>query len=118
MADQTFTITDGLKTGILDVTAHADKKLGNAAGSDFFIMPNDGKTVLVVVGGASAKAITFTAVANRYGRTETLVVSPTVSKTSIIGPFRPHLFNTDGAVKFKPATSGDVGDTYLALRVG
>ena len=118
MADQTFVVTDALKTGILDVTVHANKLLGDAAGAEFFIMPNDGKTVLVCVVGAAAKALTFTAVSNKYGRTETLIVTPTASKTSVIGPFKPHLFNTDGAVKFKPAANGLNTDIYLALRVG
>lgn len=118
MADQTLTVTDALKTGILDVTAHANKVLGNAAGADHFYFANDGKTILVCVVGASAKQITFTAVTNEWGRTETLQVTPTSSKTSVIGPFKPHLFNqTDGTVKFQPAASGLATDIYLALRI-
>jgi len=119
MADQTFVVTDAIKTGILDVTAHANKLLGDAAGADYFYMPNDGKTVLVCVVGAAAKAITFTPVLNKYGRTEVLVVTPTASKTSVIGPFKPHLFNqTNGMVKLQPAAGGLATDIYLALRVG
>ena len=118
MADQTFTITDLVKAGINDITASGNKLLGNAAGSSFFIFPNDGNTFLAVAAGASVKVITFTAVNNQYGRTETLTFSPTVSKFSLAGPFPPHLFNqSDGTVKFKPATSGDVGDTYLVVRI-
>jgi len=118
MADQTFVVTDCIKTGILDITAHANVLAGNAAGADFFIFPNDGKTFLAVSAGASVKAITFTAVSNEWGRTEALVVTPTASKFSLIGPFRTNLFNqTDGTVKFKPATSGHADDDYLVVRL-
>lgn len=119
MADQIMKVVDGLKTGILDVTAHANALIGTAAGTDDFLMPNDGKTVLVVVCTAGASsAITFTAVANKWGRTETLVVTPTVSKTSVIGPFPPRLWNnSDGQVEFDPAGGGTATDYYLALRV-
>ena len=119
MSDQTFTVTEGIKAGILDVSAHANKILGNAAGSDFFLMPNDGKTVLVCAVAASAKLITFTAINDKYGRTETLTVQPVDSKTSIIGPFLPELWNaSDGTLKFKPAAGGLATEIYLAMRVG
>ena len=119
MADQTFTVTEGIKAGILDVSIHANKVLGNAAGTDFFKMPNDGKTVLVMAVAASSKLITVTAVNDKYGRTETLTIQPVDSKTSIAGPFRPELWNdSDGNLKFKPAAGGLVTDIYLALRVG
>lgn len=117
MADKTLVATQCLKTGILDVTAHANALAGNAAGTDNFFMPNDGRTVLVVVGGAGPKVITFTAVNDKYGRTETLTVTPTTSKTSVIGPFMPELWNTSGILTFKPADGGAATDTYLALRV-
>ena len=118
MTDQTMTVTDGLKTGILDITDDANVKAGNAAGADYFYFANDGKTFLAVSAGASVKQITFTPVINKWGRTETLQVTPTASKFSIIGPFKPHLFNqTDGTVKFQPATSGHEDDKYLAVRM-
>lgn len=118
MADQTMTVTDSVKAGILDVAGDTNKILGNAAGSDFFFMPNDGKTVLVCVCGASAKVITFTAVADKYGRTETLAPAIGSSKTSIVGPFLPELWNdSSGLLKFKPAASGQATDIYLAVRV-
>lgn len=93
MADQTLTVVNSVKTGILDVAGNAAAKAGTAAGADQFLMPNDGQTVLVVVGGAAPAAITFTPVLNKYGRTETLVVTPGTNKTSVIGPFKPYLFN-------------------------
>ena len=119
MTDQTFTVVDGTKDGVLDISNHASELAGNAAGADFFYIPNDGKTVLVCVCGASAKQLTFTAISNQWGRTETLTPTPTSSMTSVIGPFKPHLFNNaSGNVAFKPAAGGLATDHYLALRVG
>jgi hypothetical protein len=118
MADQTFVVTESVKAGLLDVGGHANVKAGNAAGTDYFRMPNDGKTVLVCVCGAAAKQLTFTAVNDAYGRTETLTPTPGSSKTSVIGPFLPELWNqSDGCVIFKPAAGGLVTDLYLAVRV-
>lgn len=119
MVEQTFTVIDTSKSGVLDISNHASKKLGNSAGSDYFIIPNDGKTVLVCVCGVSAKQLTFDVTTNQWGRTETLTPTPTSSGESIFGPWPPHLFNnTSGQVKFKPASSGQAGDIYLAVRVG
>lgn len=119
MTDKVFDITEAVKAGILDVGGHANVLEGNAAGTDFFVMPNDGKTVLVCVCGESPKVITFTAVPDKYGRTETLTVTPGTSKTSVIGPFMPELWNdSSGCLKFKPADGGLVTDLYLAVRVG
>lgn len=118
MADQVMAVVNAVKTGILDVAGNGSAKAGTAAGADQFLFANDGQTVLVVVGGAAPAAITFTAVANKYGRTETLVVTPGTSKTSIIGPFKPHLFNnSSGQVEFDPAGGGQADDFYLAVRV-
>ena len=118
MADQTFIVVDATKDGILDVSAHANKLLGNAAGTDFFKMPNDGRTVLVCAVGTAAKLITFTAVLDKYGRTENLTVQPVDSKTSIIGPFLPEIWNdNEGHIKFQPAAGGLATDIYLAVRV-
>ncbi len=117
MADQTFTVVDLVKAGVLDLENHASKKLGNSAGADYFILPNDGKTVLYCVCGAAAKQLTFDVVTNRYGRTETYTPTPTSSGQSIFGPWPPHLFNISGAVKFKPAASGQAGDIYVAVRL-
>ena len=118
MADQTFVVVDVTKDGILDVSAHPNKLLGNAAGTDFFRMPNDGRTVLVCAVGTAAKLITFEAVLDKYGRTEALTVQPVDSKTSIIGPFLPEIWNdVGGHIKFKPAGGGLATDIYLAVRV-
>ena len=119
MADQTMTVVDGVKSGVLDITNHASVELGNAAGADDFLMPNDGRTVIVCVCGAAAKQLTITAVVNQWGRTETLTPTPTSNNTSVIGPFPPHLFNNDdGQVVFSAAAGGLATDYYLAVRVG
>lgn len=118
MANQTMTVTPCLKSGILDITAHANKKAGNAAGTDKFYFANDGLTFLAVAGGAAPAAIAFTAVLNQWGRTETLSVTPTAAKYSLIGPFPPRLFNnSSGQVEFDPAAGGQADDTYLVVSV-
>jgi len=118
MANQTMTVVDGSKDGVMAISAHASELAGNAAGADYFYIPNDGKTVLVCVCGAAAKQLTFTAVSNQWGRTEALAPTPTSSDTSVIGPFKPHLFNnSSGNVAFKPAAGGLVTDHYIAIKV-
>ena len=111
MADQTMTIVDGVKAGVLACEDHASKLAGNAAGADDFIMANDGRTVLVVVAGAAVKTISVTPINDKYGRTETLTLSPTASKTNIFGPFLPELWNnSSGQLIFAADAGGDAGD--------
>jgi len=118
MADQTMTVVQGVKAGVLNCEGHASALAGNAAGADDFIMPNDGRTVLVVVAGASVTTIDVTAVDDKYGRTETLQLNPTASKTNIFGPFLPELFNNSAGNMILSATGGgDAGDVYLAVRI-
>jgi hypothetical protein len=119
MADITFVVTEGIKAGILDIVAATNVRAGNAAGTDYFRIPNDGKVQLAVIDAGVPKALTFTAVADKFGRTETLVVTPTASKGTIVGPFNPDIWNqSDGCVIFKPAGGGAAGDKYLAIRCG
>jgi hypothetical protein len=114
-----MTVVQATKAGPLDVGAHANVVAGNAAATDYFYMPNDGKTVLVCVCGAAAKQLTFTAVACEHGRTETHTPTPTSSGTTVLGPFPPALWNqSNGCVKFQPAAGGLATDKYLAVRVG
>ena len=116
MADQTMTVTQAVKAGILDVAGNANKLAGNAAGGDYFLMPNDGHTVLVIV-ATTGDTFTFTAVNDPYGRTETLAPVVAAAKTAVLGPFMPELWNqTSGCVKFKP-TAGNADDYLLAVRV-
>ena len=119
MADITFAVVEGTKAGILSVADHASVRAGNAAGTDYFRIPNDGKVVLMVIGDAGAKALSFTPVTDKFGRTETLTVAVTASKYSVVGPFLPDVWNqADGCVIFKPAAGGQAGDKYLAVRAG
>ena len=118
MADQTFVVTDAVKAGVLDLGAHANSLAGTAAGADQFLMPNDGKTILVTVCGAGPAVITVTAVPDKYGRTETLTWTPSANVTCCFGPLSPELFNNaSGQVEFDPAGGGVATDKYLALRV-
>lgn len=117
MADQTFTVVEGVKAGILDCSAHASALAGNATGGDYFRIPNDGKVVLYV-DGVTGDTFTFTAVTDKFGRTETLAPVVAVGKVALIGPFLPDIWNqADGCVIFKP-TAGNANDILLAVRVG
>ena len=117
MADITMTVVEAVKAGILDFTAHADAELGNAAGGDYFRIPNDGKVVLLVY-GATGDTFTFTPVLDKFGRTETLAPVVAVGDFACLGPWNPDLWNqADGAVIFKP-TVGNAADILLAVRVG
>ena len=116
MADVTMTVSNSVKAGILDMQADANIELGNAAAGDDFLFPNDGKTVLWV-DGVTVDTFTFTAVTDKYGRTETLAPVVGVGDIAMIGPFLPELWNNAaGMVTFKP-TAGNVGDILLAVRV-
>jgi hypothetical protein len=119
MADQTFTVVEGAKSGPVDMEGNASIVLGNAAGTDYYRIPNDGKVLLVCIVGAAPKLLTFSAVTDKYGRTEALTVQPTANKCSVAGPFMPEIWNhADGCVIFKPAAGGLVTDKYLAVRIG
>ena len=117
MAVQTMVVVPAVKAGILDIAADGDALAGNASGGDNWQLPNDGKTVLLVVGGATGDTFTFTAVANRFGRTETLALAVAATKDAIIGPFDPELWNNEaGQIIMKP-TAGRADDTLLWVRV-
>jgi len=80
MADQLMTVVQAVKAGVLDVAGNGSAEAGNAAGSDYFYFPNDGHTLLVVESG-TGDTVTFTAVNDPYGRTETL--APVVSEKNM-----------------------------------
>lgn len=116
MADQTMSVRDLTKAGVLDLAADTYAKAGNAAGGSDFLFPNDGKTILIV-DGATGDTFTFTARADKYGRTETLAKVVAAGKWAAIGPFLPELWNdSNGMVHFVP-TVGNAGDILLAARV-
>lgn len=116
--DVTMTVVEATKAGI-DVGEHEKAVAGNAADDAYFIMPNDGKTILACVCVTGPAEIVFTAVKDKYGRTETLAITPGTDKTTIIGPFMPELWNDEtGCLKFQAgAGTGVVTDKYLAVRV-
>jgi hypothetical protein len=118
MADQTLTVVDAVKGGILDVAGNGSAKAGNAAGGDNWYFANDGKTVIVFLAdGAGGDTLTFTPVADKYGRTETLAPVVAAGKVAIIGPFMPELWNnSEGKVEFA-LTSENAADKLLAVRV-
>ncbi len=116
MAQVTMSVRPAVKAGILDLDSDTYKQLGNAAAGSDFVFPNDGKTVLVV-DGVTGDTFTFTARADKYGRTETLACIVAVGAWAIIGPFLPELWNDAGGyVHFVP-TVGNAGDILLAVRV-
>ena len=114
MAVVTMTVTQVDKDGILDVESDANAVAGDDGTS--FKFPNDGRTVLVVVSG-TGDTLTFAAVTDKYGRTETLATVVAAAKTAVLGPFLPELWNDgEGYVSFTP-TAGNSDDTILAMRV-
>lgn len=118
MADYTFTVTEGVKAGIVNIAAHANKVLGTTIGTtDYARIPNDGKVVLLM-DSVTGDTLTFTPVLDKFGRTESLVPVTAAGKFVCFGPFNPEIWNqADGCVIFK-CTAGNAGDVYLALRVG
>jgi hypothetical protein len=115
MADQTMTVTN-LTASITDLAAHANSLAGNAAGADWWYMPNDGHTVLLV-DAVTGDTWTFTAVADKFGRTETYTLVLASGKWGTTKTMLPELWNqSNGCVKFKP-TVGNAGDKLLAVRI-
>ncbi len=118
MAVQTMVVVPAVKAGIVDIAGNGDALAGDASGGDNWQLPNDGKTVLLVVAGAAAgDTFTFTAVPNRFGRTETLAPVVAAGNSAIIGPFAPELWNNEaGQIIMVPAV-GKATDTLLWVRV-
>lgn len=116
MAEQLMTVVDATKALPVNWVDHASTLAGDAAGGDDFTFPNDGKTVLLI-DGTTGDTFTFTAVADKFGRVETLAPVVTAGKYAILGPFLPELWNDPaGLVHFVP-TGGNAGDNLLAVRV-
>ncbi len=116
MADQTFVVTEAVKAGILDMQGHANVLAGNAAAGDDFLIPNDGKTVLWI-DAVTGDTFTFTAVLDKFGRTETLAPVVGAGDIATLGPWLPELWNNAaGQVVMKP-TAGNVADLMLLVRV-
>ena len=114
----TMVVVPSVKAGILDIAAHGDALAGTAANGDNWQLPNDGMTVLMIVAGAAAgDTFNFTAVPNRFGRTETLGPVVGAGKSAIIGPFDPELWNNEaGQIIMKP-TAARADDKLLWVQV-
>ena len=118
MAVQTMVVVPAVKAGILDIAAHGSALEGNASSGSDWQLPNDGKTVLMIVAGAAAgDTFTFTAVQNRFGRTETLAPVVAAGKSAIIGPFEPELWNNEAGQIIMVPTVGKATDTLLWVKV-
>ena len=112
MADITMT---GVFADItmVDLAGASEVELGNAPGTDDFLMPNDGQTVLIVH-GVTGDTLTFTAVACSHGRTETAAPVIAAGDIAVLGPFDPSIWNdTNGNVRITP-TANNAADLYYA----
>jgi len=115
MADIVMTVVE-LDRTLVDVAGNANVELGNAPGTDDFLMPNDGKTLLVI-SGVTGDTWTFTAVECSHGRTETLTAVVAAGDIAVLGPFPQALWNNgDNQVRITP-TAWNVGDLLLAVKL-
>ena len=116
MADVTMSVRPLTKVGVTDLDSDTYAQAGNAAGGADFLFPNDGKTI-IILDGVTGDTLTFTARADKFGRTETRTFTVAVGQWGAIGPFLPELWNdAAGMVHFVP-TVGNAGDVLLAVRV-
>ncbi len=114
MAEVTMTVVEGTKAGMLDLAGDSDVEAGNSSGGDDYLIPNDGKTVLVIH-AVTGDTWTPTPVTDRTGRTETLTNVVSAGDIAVLGPWLPELWNdTDGYIHVNP-TTGNVGDLLLAM---
>jgi hypothetical protein len=116
MADVIMSVRAVTKVGVTDLDSDAYCVTGAVAAGSDYLFPNDGKTVLIF-DGVTGTTLTFTARADKYGRTETRTFAVAGSAWGIIGPFLPELWNdSSGYVHFVP-TASNAGDLFLAVRV-
>jgi hypothetical protein len=118
MADYTMSVRALTKAGVIDLDSDAYAVPGNTIAAGDYVFPNDGKTILLMDAGAGT-TLTFTARADKYGRTEALAVAVAGGGGEIaaFGPFLPELWNDgSGMVHFTP-TAFAAADIYLAVRV-
>ena len=115
MADITMTVVE-LDRTLVDMEGNANCELGNAPTTDDFLMPNDGKTILVI-SGVTGDTWAFAATDCSHGRTETLTAVVAAGNIAIIGPFPQALWNNgDNQVRITP-TAYNVGDLLLAVKL-
>jgi len=117
MAREELTVQNAVKAGIADLitVATAGDATDSGSGGSFV---NDGKTVLICkIAGGNTETVTFTAINDPYGRTETLAPTVADGKIGVIGPFMPELWNqTTGKIHFA-LTQKDASDNFVAVRV-
>ena len=112
MTDITMTVV-GADITMVDMAGATEVELGNAPGTDDFLMPNDGQTVLIVH-AVTGDTLTFTAVECVHGRTETAEVVIAAGDIAVLGPFDPELWNeSPGVVRITP-TANNAADLYYA----
>ena len=118
MADTTLVVTDLDREGIVDIETGNGKATSTAGAGFYYSFANDGKVVLIVTQlAAGADTYTFTAIADKYGRTESLAPVAVVSTTAVIGPFLPDLWN-DAAGKMKfTVGAGQATNFVHAVRI-
>ena len=115
MAEVTMVVVEGTKAGMLDLAGDTDTEAGNSSGGDDYLIPNDGKTVLVIH-AVTGDTWTPTPVTDRTGRTEALTNIVAAGDIAVLGPWLPELWNdANGAIHVNP-TVGNVGDLLLAMR--
>ena len=115
MADIVMTVVE-LDRTLVDMAGNANTELGNAPGTDDFLMPNDGKTILFIH-AVTGTTWTFAAVDCSHGRTEALTAIVAAGDIAAIGPFPQHLWNNgDNQVRITP-TAYNVADLLLAVRL-
>ena len=106
MADVLLTVRDTSRSAGVNVT-DLDTAVTSA---DAFFAPNNGNVRLIVVNAAGANNVTVTTPNTVDGlAVADLVISLTASKTYVLGPFPPAIYNNSaGQVRFTVSANADV----------
>ena len=118
MAYTTLTVLDADKAGdeLIALMVGADTQAG-----DGFDFANDGQTILFVLDELAAGAgytITFEAVTDPDGRSETTLTRTVVAKKLYFyGPFLPLIWNQSGEVVRLKFTTANAKTKIMAVRV-
>ena len=106
MADVLLTVRDTSRAEGVNVT-DLDAAVTSA---DSFLVPNNGNVRLIVVNAAGANNVTVTTPNAVDGLAiADLVIALTASKTYVLGPFPPAIYNNSaGQVRFTVSANADV----------